>query len=182
MEGVCMSHIGRKSIRIPDNLIITQNDGGILFQKGSVIKSLQIPAEISVNLNEDLLSFGLNSMSKEARSLYGLYRSLANNIIIGLTQGFSCKLELVGVGLRASVENGFLKMRLGFSHEVSYPLPSDVNIRCVTPTQVLINGTDKQRVYQVAANIRDFKRPDGYKGKGIRYSNEILRLKEGKRK
>ena len=114
--------------------------------------------------------------------MWGTTRSLLQNIVTGVTEGFTINLEIVGVGYRAAVEGKVLVMQLGFSHEVRHPIPEGITIKCEQPTKVAVSGSDRQLVGQVAANIRKYRKPEPYKGKGIRYENEFILRKEGKKK
>ena len=120
--------------------------------------------------------------SKRARALWGTTRARIQNLVTGVTDGFSKSLEITGVGYRASVQGQILNLQVGYSHEVNYPIPEGIEIKCAKPTSIAISGADKQRVGQTAAEIRSYRPPEPYKGKGIRYSDEIIRRKEGKKK
>lgn len=120
--------------------------------------------------------------SKEARAAWGTFRSLVNNIVTGVTDGFERKLEIQGVGYRAAMQGKDLKLSLGFSHEVVYKAPEGITIAAPQPTEVVVSGADKQQVGQVAANIREYRPPEPYKGKGVRYADEYVLRKEGKKK
>jgi large subunit ribosomal protein L6 len=120
--------------------------------------------------------------SKQARMMWGTARNLARNMVAGVSQGFRKNLEISGVGYRAAVQGKTLQLQLGYSHDVNYPIPDDVTIKCEKPTAISISGRDKQRVGQVAAEIRAFRRPEPYKGKGIKYDTETILRKEGKKK
>lgn len=120
--------------------------------------------------------------SKEARAAWGTFRSLVNNIVTGVTTGFERKLEIQGVGYRAAMQGSDLKLSLGFSHEVVYKAPDGIKLAAPQPTEVIVSGIDKQQVGQVAANIREYRPPEPYKGKGVRYADEYVLRKEGKKK
>jgi large subunit ribosomal protein L6 len=122
------------------------------------------------------------SETKRARALWGTTRALVNNMITGVSAGFTRNLEINGVGYRAAVQGSTLTLQLGYSHDVVFPIPSDVKINCERPTAIAISGADRQRVGQVAAEIRSYRPPEPYKGKGIKYSDETVRRKEGKKK
>jgi len=122
------------------------------------------------------------SDSKRARTQWGTARALVNNMVAGVSKGFTKNLEIEGVGYRAAVQGKNLVLQLGFSHEIAFPIPDDVKISAEKPTSVTITGSDKQRVGQVAAVIRAYRKPEPYKGKGIHYDNETVRRKEGKKK
>jgi large subunit ribosomal protein L6 len=120
--------------------------------------------------------------SKRARAMWGTTRALVNNMVTGVATGFTRNLEINGVGYRAAVQGSSLNLQLGYSHDINYPIPSDVKIACERPTAIAITGADRQRVGQVAAEIRAFRPPEPYKGKGIKYTDEVIRRKEGKKK
>ena len=122
------------------------------------------------------------SSSKRARAMWGTTRALVNNMVTGVATGFTRNLEINGVGYRAAVQGNTLNLQLGYSHDIPYPIPSDVKIACERPTAIAITGADKQRVGQVAAEIRAFRPPEPYKGKGVKYADETIRRKEGKKK
>ena len=120
--------------------------------------------------------------SKRARTMWGMQRTLVDNLVRGVTEGFSRELEIHGVGYRAAVEGRTLNLQMGYSHEINYAIPEGIEIRCERPTTVSVSGMDRQKVGQVAADIRAFRKPEPYKGKGIRYVDEYVFRKEGKRK
>src|ERR1051326_6451152 len=120
--------------------------------------------------------------TKRARAMWGTTRALVNNMITGVASGFTRNLEINGVGYHAAVQGSSLNLQLGYSHDINYPIPPDVKIACERPTAITVTGADRQRVGQVAAEIRGFRPPEPYKGKGIKYSDEFIRRKEGKKK
>ena len=120
--------------------------------------------------------------SKRARTMWGMQRTLVDNLVRGVSEGFSLELEIHGVGYRAAVEGRTLNLQMGYSHEINYDIPEGIEIRCERPTAVSVSGMDRQKVGQVAADIRAFRKPEPYKGKGIRYAGEYVFRKEGKRK
>jgi large subunit ribosomal protein L6 len=120
--------------------------------------------------------------TKRARTLWGTTRALINNLVTGVSAGFSVNLEINGVGYRAAVNGKVLNLQLGYSHDIDFPIPDDVKISCEKPTSITVTGADKQRVGAVAAKIRSFRKPEPYKGKGVKYATETIRRKEGKKK
>ena len=114
--------------------------------------------------------------------MWGLQRTLVNNLVVGVSKGYEQQLEIAGVGFRAAVQGKNLQLQLGYSHDVIYPIPTGIDIKCEKPTLILVSGFDKQKVGQVAAEIRSFRKPEPYKGKGIKYAEEKIRRKEGKKK
>jgi large subunit ribosomal protein L6 len=128
---------------------------------------------IEVTMRED---------SKEARAMWGMSRTMVANLMAGVTEGFTKKLEITGVGYRAAVQGSNLQLQLGYSHDVSFPIPKGIQVVCPKPTEIVITGIDKQKVGQVAAEIRRFRPPEPYKGKGVKYAGEFILRKEGKKK
>lgn len=133
-------------------------------------------------MGEDGVSVQPRDKSKQSRSAWGMSRTLVSNIVDGVSKGFERKLEINGVGYRAAVQGKTLQLSLGYSHDVNFEIPSDVQIACPKPTEIVVSGIDKQRVGQVAANIRKWREPEPYKGKGIKYADEYIVRKEGKKK
>ena len=120
--------------------------------------------------------------TKQARAMWGMSRTMVANLVTGVTEGFTKRLEITGVGYRAAVQGQNLQLQLGYSHDIQYPIPQDIQVQCPKPTEVVITGIDKQKVGQVAAEIRRFRPPEPYKGKGVRYAGEFILRKEGKKK
>jgi large subunit ribosomal protein L6 len=120
--------------------------------------------------------------TKEARAMWGMSRTMVANLMAGVTEGFTKKLEITGVGYRAAVQGSNVQLQLGYSHDVSYPIPKGIQVVCPKPTEIVITGIDKQKVGQVAAEIRRFRPPEPYKGKGVKYAGEFILRKEGKKK
>ena len=176
-----MSRIGRLPIQIPagvtvtiadDNTVTVKGPKGELNQKvNKDIKVEQVGAEVIVSRPSD---------SKPHRSMHGLYRSLINNMVVGVTKGFEKVLLIEGVGYRANVEGGKLNLALGYSHPVIVDAPAGISFETPAPTRIVVKGIDKQAVGAIAADIRDLRKPEPYHGKGIRYENEVVRRKEGK--
>ena len=138
--------------------------------------------EVSVEMTDDGIQVNPRDKSKDARSKWGLSRTLVSNIITGVNDGYTRRLEIQGVGYRAQVQGNKLQLALGFSHDVNYPIPEGIKIECPKPTEIVVSGIDKQRVGQVAAEIRRYRPPEPYKGKGVRYEGEYIFRKEGKKK
>jgi large subunit ribosomal protein L6 len=174
-----MSRIGKLPIKIPSGVTITVDDNFITVKgpKGE-LKQFTMPG-ININQQDDTITITrINDMPKN-RAKHGLMRSLINNMVKGVTEGFSKKLEIHGVGFRVALAGNQLKMNLGFSHQVEYSLPTSVTAS-VEQNTITITGIDKQQVGQIAAEIRALKKPEPYKGKGIRYENERIIRKSGK--
>lgn len=177
-----MSRIGKLAVPVPDG-VTASLEGQTVSVKGP-------KGELSIVLVEDVLakmedgSIQVNprNESKRARSMWGLSRSLIANIVTGVTEGYTKTLEINGVGYRAEVQGKNVKLNLGFSHDVLFPIPEGIDIKCTKPTEIVITGIDKQKVGQVAAEIRRYRPPEPYKGKGIKYVGEYVFRKEGKKK
>ena len=174
-----MSRIGKQPVNIPSGVEV-QLDGDVLvFKKGSVQKKLDTRGNVGVKIEDENIVFTPKSDDRKDSAFWGTYRSLAQNVVIGLTQGFEKKLEINGVGYRAAVKGNVLELQLGFSHPVNYEFPKDLQVT-VEKNIVTIKGTDKQVVGQVAAEVRAFRPPEPYKGKGVKYSDEVIIRKAGK--
>ena len=176
-----MSRIGRKPISIPDKVEITVDKANVVTVKGPKGQlTLQVSPRIKIVVEDSVVRVERPTDLKMDRAMHGLYRSLINNMITGVTQGYKKELEMVGVGYKAQVKGKELVLEVGFSHSVNYPIPEGISIQTPKPTQILIEGIDKQKVGQVAAEIRKIRPPEPYKGKGIRYVGERIRRKAGK--
>jgi large subunit ribosomal protein L6 len=177
-----MSRIGKKAVAIPSG--VTANvEGQTIKMKGPKgALELVLPNEVSAKLDKGSLKVDPRNDSKRARSMWGTSRTLVSNLVTGVTKGFERKLEITGVGYRAAVQGKNLQIALGYSHDVIYPIPAGIAIVTPKPTEVVISGIDRQRVGQVAAEIRQFRKPEPYKGKGVKYEGEYIFRKEGKKK
>jgi large subunit ribosomal protein L6 len=177
-----MSRIGKKSVSVPGGVTAAVNGQEVKI-KGPKGELRHVLADAMVaKLDKDKIAIEMREDTKEARAMWGMSRTLVANLIAGVTQGFSKRLEITGVGYRAAVQGSNLQLQLGFSHDVAYPIPQDIQIVCPKPTEIVITGIDKQKVGQVAAEIRQFRPPEPYKGKGIKYAGEFILRKEGKKK
>ncbi len=177
-----MSRVGKKPVPVPSGVTATI-DGQTVKVKGTKGElSFLVPEEVTVAMEDGAVSVAPRDESKEARAMWGMSRTLVQNIFTGVTQGFEKRLEITGVGYRAQVAGKVLKLSLGYSHDIDYPIPAGVTITTPKPTEIVITGIDKQRVGQTAAEIRDFRGPEPYKGKGVKYANEFIFRKEGKKK
>jgi large subunit ribosomal protein L6 len=177
-----MSRVAKNPITIPKGVDVTLQKRFISLKSGNGQLEQMIPTEIEVKLTDNVLTFIPNDTSKAANALAGTMRALVNNMVKGVAQGFERKLTLVGVGYRAQVEGKKLNLTLGFSHPVAFDIPDGITIVTPTQTEILVKGIDKQLVGQVAANIRAYRPPEPYKGKGVRYSDEVIAMKETKKK
>jgi large subunit ribosomal protein L6 len=177
-----MSRIGKQAVVIPDGVEIRLS-GNTLSAKGRLgTLSLALASEVSAAVEEGAVKILAKGESKRARAMWGTTRALVNNMVTGVSRGFTVNLDINGVGYRAAVQNKVLNLQLGYSHDIAFPIPDDVTIACERPTVITVSGIDRQRVGQVAAEIRAYRLPEPYKGKGIKYRDEILRRKEGKKK
>jgi len=177
-----MSRIGNKPVAIPTG--VTANVAGqtisVKGPKGTL--QLMLHDDVAAKMEAGAIKIDPRNDSKRARALWGTTRSLLANLIAGVAKGFERRLEITGVGYRAAVQGKNLQLSLGYSHEVVYPIPEGIAIATPKPTEIVVTGIDKQRVGQVAAEIRDFRPPEPYKGKGVRYAGEYIFRKEGKKK
>jgi len=175
-----MSRIGKQTIGIPDGVTVNIANGELQVKgpKGNLTGA--IPEGIDAKMEDGVLSFDRPDDSKPARARHGLARALANNMVIGVSKGFSKRLEIEGVGYRADVKGKVLNLLLGFSHPVDMPIPEGLKVSVEQNTSVSIEGADKQSVGQFAADVRSLRPPEPYKGKGVRYVDEHIRRKVGK--
>jgi large subunit ribosomal protein L6 len=177
-----MSRIGKHPVAVPSGVEV-QLAGRTLTAKGRLGSlSLALSGEVTATVADGHVTITPNGESKQARAMWGTTRALVNNMVTGVSTGFNVALEINGVGYRAAVQGKALNLQLGYSHDVVFPIPEDVNIVCERPTAITVSGADRQRVGQVAAEIRGFRPPEPYKGKGIKYARETVRRKEGKKK
>ncbi|MBM3544782.1 MAG: 50S ribosomal protein L6 [Alphaproteobacteria bacterium] len=177
-----MSRIGKKPVALP---------GGVTAQvNGQEVKVKGPKGELSHVLVDDLIAkldnggieIAMREDTKEARSRWGMSRTQIANLIAGVTEGYTKRLEITGVGYRAAVQGQSLQLQLGYSHDIDFPIPQGIQVQCPKPTEIVVTGIDKQKVGQVAAEIRQFRPPEPYKGKGVRYAGEYIHRKEGKKK
>ncbi len=177
-----MSRVGKSPVEIPDGVSVVVA-GQVVTAKGKLGElSATLTDNVEVGQEGNLISVKPRGDSFAARKMWGTTRSLINNLVIGVSEGFSRNLEINGVGYRAQVQGKDLVLQLGFSHEVRFPVPEGITIKCADQTHITVSGTDKQMVGQTAAEIRGFKPPEPYKGKGIKYEGEYVFRKEGKKK
>lgn len=177
-----MSRIGKKPIAIPSGVTVTI-DGQDVKVKGSKGElALTLVDDVKVEQRDEGIVVEPRGESKRARSMWGMSRTLVGNMITGVSEGFTKELEINGVGYRAQMKGKDLQLQLGFSHDVLFPVPDGIKIECEKNTQIKISGVDKQQVGQVAAKIRSYRPPEPYKGKGVKYADEYIFRKEGKKK
>ena len=177
-----MSRIGKYPVTIPSGVEV-QLAGQTLTAKGQLgALSLMLSNEVTTSIVDGAVTVAPKNDTKHSRAMWGTTRALINNMVTGVSTGFSVNLEITGVGYRAQVQGGILNLQLGYSHDIPFPIPADVRITCERPTVITVSGADRQRVGQIAADIRAYRPPEPYKGKGIKYATETVRRKEGKKK
>ena len=177
-----MSRVGLLPIEVPEDVNL-QIETDEVKAKGKVGElSVHVSTDVEVSREENTVWVNPINDSKRARTMWGTTRSLLNNLVIGVSRGFEKKLVITGVGFRAQIQGKSLVLQLGYSHEIQYPIPAGITIEVPTQTEIIVSGPDNQKVGQVAAEIRSFRKPEPYKGKGIRYTDEIILRKEGKKK
>jgi large subunit ribosomal protein L6 len=178
-----MSRIGKKPVSLPSGVTAAVSDGTVSVKGPKGEMKLRLVSEIEAEVKDGAIAITPREDTDRARAMWGMQRTLVNNLVLGVTKGFSERLEISGVGYRAAVQGGkTLNLQVGLSHDVNYPIPAGIQIVCEKPTTISITGSDKQLVGQVAAEIRSYRPPEPYKGKGVRYSSERIRRKEGKKK
>ena len=177
-----MSRIGKKPIEIPSGVTVELSGADLNVKGPKGVLAMQVLDEVEVDVADGNVNIAPRDDTKLARSRWGMQRTLIANLIEGVTKGFTKKLEINGVGYRAQMKGNALALQLGFSHDVEYPIPEGITIKCPDQTTVEISGMDKQKVGQVAAEIRAYRKPEPYKGKGIKYEGEYIFRKEGKKK
>ncbi len=174
-----MSRIGKQPVVIPAGIDVKLDGPVLSFKKGNVEKLLDTKDYVNIKVEGNEVLFSPKGEDRQSRAFWGTFRSLASNIVIGLTDGYVKKLEINGVGYRAAVKGNVLELQLGFSHPINYEFPKDVSIT-VEKNLITIKGDDKQVVGQIAAEIRGFRPPEPYKGKGVKYADEVIVRKAGK--
>ena len=174
-----MSRIGKKPISIPSGVEVKIDGSSLKFKKSNNEKELDLKGHVDVKIEDGKIEISPKGEDRQSRAYWGTYRALANNIVLGLTEGFSKQLEINGVGYRAAMKGKVLELNLGFSHPINFESPKGIEIS-VDKNVVTIKGDDKQQVGQVAAEIRGFRPPEPYKGKGIKYLEEHIIRKAGK--
>ena len=175
-----MSRIGKKPVVIPSTVKAQMQGQTVTLQGPKGKLDLRVHPRLKVNVQEGQILVERPTNIRTDRALHGLTRSLIQNMLVGVTQGFKKDLEIVGVGFKAQVKGRILNLALGFTHPIDYQIPDGIEIKCPNPTRVEVSGLDKQKVGQAAAEIRLFAEPEPYKGKGIHYVGEVIRRKQGK--
>jgi large subunit ribosomal protein L6 len=177
-----MSRIGNKPVSLPGG-VTASVDGQEVKVKGPKGElSHVLVDQIIAKMGDNRIEIGMREDSKDARAMWGMSRTLVANLVTGVTEGFSKTLEINGVGYRAAMKGQTLQLQLGFSHDVDFEIPKGIEVKCPKPTEIVVSGIDKQLVGQVAAEIRRYRPPEPYKGKGVKYAGEYIFRKEGKKK
>ena len=177
-----MSRIGKKPVELPSGVSATVSGQTIEVKGPKGILNFSATDDVTISMTDDSVAVEPRGQSKRARQQWGMSRTMVANMVKGVSEGFKKELEINGVGYRAQLQGNTLKLNLGLSHDVDFPIPPDVTVSAPKPTQIIIEGIDPQRVGQVAANIREWRKPEPYKGKGIKYIDEYIFRKEGKKK
>lgn len=177
-----MSRVAKNPVVLPAGVEVKLSGQELTVKGAKGALDLSIHSAVEVSQEGSELRFAARNGDTQSRAMAGTTRALVNNMVVGVSQGFERKLQLVGVGYRAQAKGNVLSLSLGFSHPIDYELPEGVTAETPSQTDILIKGVDKQKVGQVAAEIRDYRRPEPYKGKGVRYSDEVVRRKEAKKK
>ena len=177
-----MSRIGKRPVELPSGVTATVSGQSVEVKGPKGVRSFKATDDVTVTLEDSAISVMPRGTSKRARQQWGMSRTQVQNCVTGVTEGFKKELEISGVGYRAAVQGKVLKLSLGYSHDVDFDIPDDVTIVAPKPTEITIEGIDQQVVGQVAANIRKWRAPEPYKGKGIKYKDEFIFRKEGKKK
>ena len=175
-----MSRIGKKPVSIPQGIKVDIKDRVLTVKGPKGELSINIHPDIDVKIENEEITVTRKSDEKRVRALHGLHRALINNLVIGVKDGFTKKLEIVGVGYRAEMKGNKLQLSLGYSHPILFVPPADIKVEAPTPNNIVVSGINKELVGMVAAKIRSFRPPEPYKGKGIKYEGEIIRRKAGK--
>ena len=177
-----MSRIGKKPVSIPEGVSVDLKGSDLKVKGPKGELELVLVNEVLAKFENDQITVTPRDNSQRARAMWGMQRTLVDNLVTGVSDGYKVDLEIQGVGYRAAVQGKFLVLQLGFSHEVKMDIPPDLAVKCATQTEVEISGIDNQRVGQFASEIRKWRKPEPYKGKGIRYKGEYIFRKEGKKK
>ena len=177
-----MSRIGKKPVELPSGVTASVSGQTVEVKGPKGARSFTATDDVSVKVEDNVITITPRGSSKRARQQWGMSRTQVQNLVTGVTDGFKKELEINGVGYRAQMQGNTLKLSLGYSHEVNFEVPQGVTVTSAKPTEIVVEGTDQQLVGQVAANIREWRAPEPYKGKGIKYKDEYIFRKEGKKK
>ena len=177
-----MSRIGKKPVELPSGVTASVSGQTVEVKGPKGTRSFTATDDVTIAVNDNEIAVTPRGSSKRARQQWGMSRTQVQNLVTGVTEGFKKELEITGVGYRAAMQGNTLKLNLGYSHEVNFDVPAGVTVTAPTQTTITVEGIDQQQVGQVAANIREWRAPEPYKGKGIRYKGEYIFRKEGKKK
>jgi large subunit ribosomal protein L6 len=177
-----MSRIGKRPVPLPSGVEATLSGQTIEVKGPKGTRNFTATDDVTLAVEDGAVTVTPRGKSKRARQQWGMSRTMVANLVQGVTQGFKKELDIQGVGYRAQMQGNILKLNLGLSHDVDFAVPQGVTVTAPKPTQIVVEGIDEQQVGQVASNIRDWRRPEPYKGKGIRYAGEYIFRKEGKKK
>ena len=177
-----MSRVGKKPIAIPSGVTVIAASGQVAVKGAKGELKMPLASEISIEVKDGKAWVKPANKGTRARTMWGTSRNNLFNMVQGVSQGFTQRMEIQGVGFRAAADKNYLTLALGFSHEIKYAIPAGIEVKCAKPTEIAISGADKKMVGQVAAEIRELRKPEPYKGKGVRKEGEYVRKKEGKKK
>ncbi|WP_319825774.1 50S ribosomal protein L6 [Thalassovita sp.] len=177
-----MSRIGKKPVELPSGVSASVSGQTIEVKGPKATQNFTATDDVTITVDGNVVTVTPRGKSKRARQQWGMSRTMVSNMVKGVTEGFKKELEITGVGYRAQMQGNTLKLSLGYSHDVNFDVPAGVTVTCPKQTEIVIEGNDPQLVGQVAANIREWRRPEPYKGKGIKYKGEYIFRKEGKKK
>ncbi|TAL80210.1 MAG: 50S ribosomal protein L6 [Beijerinckiaceae bacterium] len=177
-----MSRVGKKPVSIPAGVTARVEGQSIAIKGSKGEMKFLAPSEVDVRFADNQIKVDPRVQTKRARAMWGMTRAMVNNLVTGVSKGFEKKLEITGVGYKAAVQGKNLQLSLGYSHDLQFPIPEGIAIVTPKPTEITITGMDRQKVGQVAAEIRALRPPEPYKGKGVKYANEFIFRKEGKKK
>ena len=177
-----MSRIGKLPVTVPKGVEVQLSGQDVSAKGPKGALSMTLVDDVEASREDDKIWIKPRSASKRAQTMWGMQRTLVNNMVVGVSEGYKVDLQINGVGYRAQIQGKDLVLALGYSHEVRYPVPEGIEIKCASLTAISVTGSDRQRVGQVAAEIRSFRKPEPYKGKGIKYVDEYIFRKEGKKK
>ncbi len=177
-----MSRVGKKPVAVPAGVTASVSGQNVKVRGAKGELSFSAPEEVAVAMENNVITVTPKGNDNRSRAMWGMSRAQVQNLMVGVSQGFEKKLEITGVGYRAAVQGKVLKLSLGYSHDIDYEIPAGIAIATPKPTEIVVTGIDKQVVGQTAAEIRDYRGPEPYKGKGVKYAGEFIFRKEGKKK
>ena len=177
-----MSRVAKSPVLIPDNVKLAIENGKVIVEGPKGKDELTVNKDISIIQEDNSITIKYDENISSHVAIAGTTRALINNMVVGVEEGFTKSLVVNGVGYRAAVGDGILTLQLGYSHDIKLAIPDDLEVKCTKPTEISISGIDKQKVGQFASEVRALRKPEPYKGKGVRYSDEVIRRKEGKKK